>query len=224
MKSSKTVRKLLAFSLAAASGLALAGQANAAAFMNGGFEQGPFTAPGTFVTLGTGDTSITGWKVVSGTVDYVGTYWQAAEGTHSVDLSGTGPGAIEQTFDTVAGKQYTFNYFVGGNPDGDPFFKPLTVAAYDGSTLIANASQSGVRVGTRANMIYQPGSFTFVASGSSSTLRFSSNTGTAYGPVLDAVSLAVPEPSSWAMMIGGVGLIGGAMRRRQKVNTTIRYA
>jgi hypothetical protein len=25
----------------------------------------------------------------------------------------------------------------------------------------------------------------------------------------------VPEPASWAMMIGGFGLIGGAMRRRR---------
>lgn len=30
-----------------------------------------------------------------------------------------------------------------------------------------------------------------------------------YGP-------AVPEPASWAMMIGGFGMVGGAMRRRQK--------
>jgi uncharacterized protein YjiK len=27
---------------------------------------------------------------------------------------------------------------------------------------------------------------------------------------------AVPEPATWAMMVGGFGLIGGAMRRRQK--------
>ena len=31
---------------------------------------------------------------------------------------------------------------------------------------------------------------------------------------------AVPEPATWAMMIGGFGLIGAAMRRRQKVSVT----
>jgi uncharacterized protein YjiK len=31
-----------------------------------------------------------------------------------------------------------------------------------------------------------------------------------------AYAAAVPEPASWAMMVGGFGLIGGAMRRRQK--------
>lgn len=31
------------------------------------------------------------------------------------------------------------------------------------------------------------------------------------------VSNAVPEPATWAMMIGGFGLVGAAMRRRQRV-------
>lgn len=33
---------------------------------------------------------------------------------------------------------------------------------------------------------------------------------------------SVPEPASWAMMIGGLGLAGGALRRRQ--STAVRYA
>ncbi|MBO9576260.1 MAG: PEP-CTERM sorting domain-containing protein [Sphingobium sp.] len=33
---------------------------------------------------------------------------------------------------------------------------------------------------------------------------------------------AVPEPASWALMIGGLGLVGGAMRRRSK--TAVRFA
>jgi hypothetical protein len=36
---------------------------------------------------------------------------------------------------------------------------------------------------------------------------------------------AVPEPATWGMMILGFGLIGGAMRRRQRnVATTVRFA
>ncbi len=33
---------------------------------------------------------------------------------------------------------------------------------------------------------------------------------------------AVPEPASWAMMVGGFGLIGGALRYRRK--TTVTFA
>jgi hypothetical protein len=42
----------------------------------------------------------------------------------------------------------------------------------------------------------------------------------------DAVSGAVPEPATWAMMILGMGAVGFAMRRRQKgnVTTTVAYA
>jgi hypothetical protein len=35
---------------------------------------------------------------------------------------------------------------------------------------------------------------------------------------------AVPETATWAMMISGFGLIGGAMRRQRKVKTTVRFA
>lgn len=35
--------------------------------------------------------------------------------------------------------------------------------------------------------------------------------------------VAVPEPATWAMMIGGIGLAGGALRRR-KARTSVTYA
>ena len=35
---------------------------------------------------------------------------------------------------------------------------------------------------------------------------------------------AVPEPASWAMMIGGFGIVGAALRRRRSVATRIAYA
>jgi hypothetical protein len=40
-----------------------------------------------------------------------------------------------------------------------------------------------------------------------------------------ATAAAVPELGTWAMMIGGLGMIGAVMRRRQRnLATTIRYA
>lgn len=35
---------------------------------------------------------------------------------------------------------------------------------------------------------------------------------------------AVPEPAGWALMIGGIGLVGGAMRRRGKQAVRVTYA
>ena len=37
------------------------------------------------------------------------------------------------------------------------------------------------------------------------------------GQIRGQISAAVPEPASWAMMIGGFGLVGAAMRRRLPV-------
>jgi hypothetical protein len=40
-----------------------------------------------------------------------------------------------------------------------------------------------------------------------------------------AISVAaVPEPATWALMILGFGAVGGAMRRRQSVKATVRFA
>ena len=35
---------------------------------------------------------------------------------------------------------------------------------------------------------------------------------------------AVPEPAAWAMMVGGFGLVGGAMRRRRADTVRVRFA
>jgi hypothetical protein len=35
---------------------------------------------------------------------------------------------------------------------------------------------------------------------------------------------AVPEPASWAMMIGGFGMVGGALRRRQRIAVSLARA
>jgi hypothetical protein len=39
-----------------------------------------------------------------------------------------------------------------------------------------------------------------------------------------ASASAVPEPASWAMMILGMGAVGGALRRRSKVSTSVKFA
>lgn len=43
-------------------------------------------------------------------------------------------------------------------------------------------------------------------------------------PIYFTIRSAVPEPAGWAMMIAGFALVGGALRRRRAVRTTVRYA
>lgn len=60
----------------------------------------------------------------------------------------------------------------------------------------------------------QDTTLTFAAAGTSESL----------GGYVDNITLsAVPEPASWAMMISGFGLVGGAMRRRT-VRTAVSFA
>ena len=43
------------------------------------------------------------------------------------------------------------------------------------------------------------------------------------GTQFSAVTTSVPEPAGWAMMIGGFGLVGGAMRQRRR-SVTVSFA
>lgn len=51
------------------------------------------------------------------------------------------------------------------------------------------------------------------------SLCFTQNPGAACNAIVDAPA-GVPEPVSWAMMVGGFGLVGGAMRSRRKAAVT----
>ena len=80
MKMLSIVRPLVITSAFLACGLA---QANL--IQNGSFENG--TDPVVFTKLvAVNSTSITDWTVSAGTIDYIGSYWQAAEGARSIDL------------------------------------------------------------------------------------------------------------------------------------------
>jgi choice-of-anchor C domain-containing protein len=205
-------RSILAIALA----VGAAGGGQAATVVNGSFETGPNPNGGLgFITLGTGDSSITGWTVTGGSIDYIGNYWTAQDGGRSIDLAGTSLGTLTQTLtDTVAGQLYEVNFWVSKNPDGG--------AATRTGTFSAGGQDFAFSYGLpndRANMNWQLESFRFVASGTSTDLSFlaDASAGCCFGPALDNVSIAaVPEPATWAMMIGGFGLVGGALRAARR--------
>lgn len=199
--------------------------------INGGFEA-PI-AGGFFQNFGSGSTGITGWTVDALTpsggsganVDIVnGTFTPggpspAAEGVQFLDLVGSGTiGSIYQTFATTAGQRYNVSFNYSHNMFGGDSSASAVTAAYGG---VFATSLSGILFlehssGTTTNLDWRTYSYAFVADNAQSTIAFTNVTGGVNaGLLLDNVSVtAVPEPASWAMMISGFALVGGAMRRR----------
>jgi choice-of-anchor C domain-containing protein len=198
--------------------------ASAVTLINGSFETGP--NPGSFLTLNGGNTSITGWTVGGGdnSIDYIGSYWTASNGSRSLDLNGLNPGSISQLVTGLnAGSIYKVSFDLAGNPAGGPAVKTIDAFIQSSHPYLFDTSSS-----TLGNMGWITESFTFTATGTSALLSFTSTTSgfsgnetypTAFGPALDNVTIsAVPELSTWAMMLLGFAGIGFlTYRKTQKM-------
>ena len=123
---------------------------------------------------------IPAWKVVSGTVDIVGTDWRAARGRQSLGVNGYGPGWLRQLVPTEEGSYYRLTFMLRGDPFGTPARSQLIVR-WAGSrlrvlTVDANEQPPWRRVTVRVK-----------ARESLTRLGFRSLTKTNAGPVVDAV-------------------------------------
>lgn len=151
-------------------------------FQNGSFEDGPDDIVA-FITLPAGSADITGWTVVSGSIDLIGSYWDASDGDRSIDLNGDEPGAINQVFDTESGALYQVFFDMAGNPD-DPGLKVLVASA----NSMASEYEFDSTGKTHTEMGWTEMSFIFQASSNSTTLEFASiSPDSAFGPALDNV-------------------------------------
>ena len=182
---------------------------NGSPFANGNFETGTgacITAT-SFITLNSGTNCISNWSVSLGSIEYIHNYWQADDGTHSLDLNGAVRGAVQQTFDTVANSRYQVSFGMASNIDGGPVIKSLTVSAA-GQFQIFTFNGTGK---THANMGWVTDNFFFIANSASTTLSFTSNVLLGgFGPALDAVSVAaapIPEPASAGLLAAGVAFL-----------------
>ena len=235
------MRRFLLTSAAIAAFAAL--PANAAEVFSDGFEGDPSNALNV--------NPLANWTV-TGNVDVVanpnsfGINVTPDASGNVVDLDGSpGPGEIttKDSFAFNAGDLITLSFVLGGsqrnNGNNDWFlrfiFSDVTNVTNGQGTgllslfgpvngLIGPTYTLGGIVGATAPFTTSTFSF-HAANAGSLKLAFGTTSRDNIGPMLDNVSLnigAVPEPATWAMMIMGFGLIGGAMRSRKR--TTVRFA
>ena len=148
---------------------------------------------------------------------YTASVTQLTFGTRS---SGTGPRDLAVLASVDGGLFTQVGAFSQGSSTGDisrtiNIATPLTAVDSIAFRIVANSALT-VNGGTLNN---GGGTFRVQNSGSVSS---SLNPFTITGDVALIPVALVPEPATWAMMIGGIGLAGGALRRRQRV--AVRFA
>ena len=155
-----------------------------AAVSNGSFEEPVVHVP--YQVFSTGE-SIGGWVVEAGTIEIVGTYWPAAAGRQSVDLSGIFDliGTIYQDIPTIPGQDYTVRFAFAGNPE-DGATKQMKVFWNNGEIADLTVDTAG-RSLTDMGWTYY--SYKVTATSTMSRLTFQSLTLTFLGPVIDDVSV-----------------------------------
>jgi hypothetical protein len=177
------------------------------------------TAPGTDTYAGFSITGTTGSPIVrtAGAYGYTG--------STPGDFFGAGTTANPWLSTNTATDTITFNTFTGGSQavGGNFFGSDITGSFLAGNiTLVATDSSGSV---TQTIVGATTSSFLgFVSDSAVTSLTVTSvqpTTGFLWGTVDNlvfakraGVVAAIPESSTWLMMLAGFGLVGGAMRRR----------
>ena len=152
--------------------------------VNGSFENG--YDPSSFSTVypASDPGFIPGWTVIGQNVDVVGSNWVASDGARSIDLNGDQTGGLSQVITTVAGVLYTVHFDLSGLEfPTNPHRVHVSAAGTSQDYALDSTGH------TNGNMMWTPETFTFVATGTSTTLTFASADGGSSGPALDNVKI-----------------------------------
>lgn len=176
---------------------------------------GNFATPGLSGNWTSNRTSLGGWFSKNGAGVEIGASSiyglpSISVGGQNLEVNANDFGDVYQMLDLKAGQNYLLTFYYGGRPDGGT--QKLNVLA--GGTLLNSVPLTG------SYGAWTPQSFNFVAKSNREAIEFQSlrtNGRASYGNLVANVSVAaVPEPASWAMMIVGIGGIGGVLRRRNR--------
>ncbi len=151
-------------------------------------------------------------------IDLMGGYWAPpSPGGGSVDLDGLAPGGITQTLTNLAAGSYSLSFYLSGNPDGGPSTKTVEVAI---GNVAKSFTYTVTGANSSANMHYELMTLNFNLDSSAAvdlSFRSLDANGSPFGGVIGDVSIAaVPEPTTWAMMILGFMGVGFMAYRRKR--------
>jgi hypothetical protein len=198
--------------------------ASAAIVLNGSFEDiTNFVADGNdTMSLASGSTTMTGWTVVNGALAWIGPTnpfsLTAQNGGYFLDLTGYHDdkpyGGFSQSIATTVNGKYALTFYLGSSAQ---YGLPDSITATAGS-----ASQTFTSTAT-TNNAWQLETLLFTATGASTTISLVGNSGSEYIGLDNVGVAAVPEASTWAMMI--LGFCGvGLMAYRRQSKRGVRFA
>ncbi len=192
--------------------------ADANLITNGSFEGGPASG---HQQLNSWNTAISGWTVTAGSIDWIGTTWQAFDGNNSLDMNGVSAGTIiSDAFTTTIGEQYSVTFAIAGNLAGGTTVKHIDLSI-NGVSFLFSFDTSGKSF---SDMGWAIATTDFVAVDTTTQLQFSGSIadGQYWGAALDdvVVELAnpVPEPATMLLLsVGLFGVVGVGCRKKRKI-------
>lgn len=159
--------------------------------------------------------AINGWSTVSGSGielrnDVVGT---AFDGVNFVELDSNNNSAMAQTLTTVAGSSYDLSFAYSARAGVSAGSNPIEVL-WNGISLAAVTANGSGLSGNDWHVF----NYTVTGTGSDTLTFRAIGVNDTLGGSIDAVTVtaAVPEPSTYAMMFLGLGLMGATLSRRRK--------